>query len=196
MPWMHIPRHCQPPEVSNLATGSSRTGWPSGREGEGKVGFQWAGRGLLGKGLAVTPVSPQGDPGPPGKPVSDAAQRVHLCLPQPQDRQPWAVPSMVSLLPPQAPSVAGVRGEKVTPAQLCPPPSGHGHVLGRGSAQLGNELHSWARPGPRPGCPQLQWGKKWVVWGADFVCSRVTEVSQDQKDLLAPRVTQEIKVLV
>lgn len=39
-------------------------------------------------------------------------------------------------------------------------------------------------------------GKRWVVWGANFVCSRVTEVSQAQKDLLAPRVTQEIKVPV
>ncbi|RLV99448.1 hypothetical protein DV515_00009730 [Chloebia gouldiae] len=101
-------RHCQPPEVSNLATGSSRTDWPPGGKGEGKVGSQWGGRGLLGKGLAVTPVSLQGDPGPPGRP---------------------------------APSVAGV-GEKVTLAQLCPSPSGHGCGLGRGIAQLDS---SWSQ---------------------------------------------------
>lgn len=100
MPWVRVPRHCQLPEVSNLVIGSSRTGWPPGGEGEGKVGSQWGGRGLLGKGLALTLVSLQGDPGPPGKPVSDAAQQVHLCLPQPQDKEPWAVPSIVSSVSP------------------------------------------------------------------------------------------------
>lgn len=100
MPWVHVPRHCQLPEVSDLVIGSSRTGWPPGGEGEGKVGSQWGDRGLLGKKLAMTPVPLQGDPGPPGKPVSDAAQQVHLCLPQPQERERWAVPSMVSFASP------------------------------------------------------------------------------------------------
>lgn len=71
---------------------------PTGPRGE-KVrakGVPVGWQGSVGKGLAVTPVSLQGDPGPPGRPVSDAAQQLELCLPQPQHREPWAVPSMVS----------------------------------------------------------------------------------------------------
>lgn len=165
MPQVCIPRHCQPPEVSSLATGSSRTGWPPGGEGEGKAGFQWGGRGLLGQGLEMTPISLQGDPGPPGKPVSDAAQRVNLCLPQPWDREPWAAPSTV----PSASPSGSQRGRcwrregNPTPAVSPQPHAGTlwGTAMGWGgrTAQLGINLRGCLCWSPDLAVPSYSGGK-------------------------------------
>lgn len=168
MPQVRVPRHHQPSEVSSLTTGSSRTGWPPGREGEGKVCSQWGGRGLLGKGLAMTPISPQGDPGPPGKPVSVAARWVYICLPQPWDRELWAVPSTVPSASPLGSQCAWCWRREGNPAWAMPPDPvlalpGHGCRLGSGIVQLDID--------PR-GCPcwsPAAVGGKGVLWGGLMV---------------------------
>lgn len=174
MPWTwrsgaggcHDPAACPQappaPEVSPLTAGRSRTSRPPGGEGEGKAESQQGGRGLLGKGLPVTPISLQGDPGPPGKPVSGAAGWVHLRLPPPQDRALWAAPSTV-----RSASLPGSqRGcwwrREGNPALAVPPV--HQHPLGMAWAGEGHctaGCHPEGTPmlAPSSGCPQLQWGE-------------------------------------
>lgn len=148
------------PEVSLLTTGRPRTSRPPGGEGEAKAESQQGGRGLLGKGPPMTRISLQGDPGPPGKPVSDATGGVRFCLPQSQHGELWAAPSMVH----SASLPGSQRGwcwrREGNPALAVPP--GCTSTVGR---------HSWvstqgdAYAGPRVWLSPAAVGGRGVVWG-------------------------------
>lgn len=146
VPWVRVPGHRQPPEVSSPHQGAPGPAGPRGekvREKQGAKGL-WA----VGRGPALTPVFPQGDPGAPGEPgqpVSGAARHLTPSLGQGAAAAPSTVPTLL----PQATSVASGRGEKVALSLSLP-------LVGVPGARQGWTSAPWGRPCC---CPATRWGK-------------------------------------